>query len=432
MIHQSISRPYPHALLLAGMAALFLSAPHRTASAPRGSLRQAAAPEPMTAERWAQDIDFLAAELPKRHKNLFFKIAEADFRKSVETLKAGLPSLGPDETLARLLQLVASVGDSHTSLGYRPQRGLPLMLYWFKDGIHVLNTTAEHKDILYGKITALGGRPIAEVTAALASVIPHENDSQVRNQVPNFLADTAVLHGLRLIPSPDSASLTVLTESGKTVTVELTPLAFSSKPAWLVNTADDSAAPLYLRERNVFYWFEVLPGDKALYFKYNSCQEIPGRPFAVFVQELFAAADAGPVERIIVDLRHNGGGNSAIFGPFLNELKKRPAFLRKEALAVIIGRRTFSSAILNALDLKKDTAAVFFGEPTGGKPNHFGEVQTFRLPQSGFPVSYSTKYFQAVEGDPEALVPDIPVEPMFADYLKKLDPVLDRALGLKR
>jgi Peptidase family S41 len=428
----SLSRLEPRALILTGLAILLLATFCPAAADGQARVQQTAAPEIMTADRWARDIDFLGTELPKRHKNLFFRISEADFRKEVEALKAGLPSLTPDETLVRLLQLVASVGDSHTALGYRPQRGLPLMLYWFKDGIHVLNTTDEHKDILYGRITALGGRPIAEVTAALASVIPHENGSQVRNHVPNFLTDTAVLKGLGLIPSPDSASLTVLTESGQSLTVEMAPIPFSSKPAWLVETADDSAAPLHLRKRNVFYWFEVLPGDKAIYFKYNSCQEIPGRPFAAFVRELFAAADAGPVEKIVVDLRHNGGGNSAVFGPFLDELKKRPAYLVKGRLAVIVGRRTFSSAVLNALDLKKSAAAVFVGEPSGGKPNHHGELQTLRLPESGLTVTYSTKYFQVVDGDPEAILPDIAVEQTFAEYRAKVDPVLDAALGRRR
>jgi hypothetical protein len=426
----SLTRLESRALVLAGLAVVAFAPPHPAAG--QALVRQAAAPEVMTAGRWARDIDFLGTELPKRHKNLFFKVSEADFRKEVESLKAALPSLGPDETLVRLLQLVASVGDSHTALGYRPQRGLPLMLYWFKDGIHVLNTTAEHKDILYGRVTALGGRPIAEVTAALASVIPHENGSQVRNQVPNFLADTAVLKGLGLIPSPDSASLTVLTESGKSLTAEMTPVPFSSKPDWLVGVTDESTAPHYLRRRNTFYWFEVLPGDKALYFKYNSCQEIPGRPFAAFIGELFAAADSPAVERIVIDLRHNGGGNSAVFGPFLEELKKRPAFLVKGRLAVIVGRRTFSSAVLNALDLKKSAPAVFVGEPSGGKPNHYGELQTLQLPESGLTVTYSTKYFQVVDGDPEAILPDIVVEPTFAEYRAKTDPVLDAALGRRR
>jgi hypothetical protein len=84
---------------------------------------------------------------------------------------------------------------------------------------------------------------------------------------------------------------------------------------------------------------------------------------------------------------------------------------------------------LNALDLRKETPAIVFGEPSGGKPNHFGEVQAMRLPESGLTVSFSTKYFQVVPGDPEAIVPDVLVEHTFADYRAKSDPVLDAALG---
>jgi len=386
----------------------------------------------MTAARWAADLDVLAAELPKLHKNLFFLVPEDEFRKEVASLKDRLPSLGESGILAGLLRLVASVGDSHTTVGYRPRRGLPLMLYWFKDGIHVLNTTAEYKDILYGRITALGGRPIDEVAAALSTVIPHENGSQVRNQVPNFLADTAVLHGLKLIPSEDSASLTVLTESGKTMTVDMAPISFTSKPAWLVDTSGEDGIPLCLRKPGVFYWYEVLAGDKALYFKYNACREIPDTPFAAFVSGLFETVDAGAIERIVVDLRHNGGGNSGLFAPFVEGLKERPRFLLKGGLVVIVGRRTFSSAVLNALELKRAAHAVFVGEPSGGKPNHYGEVLTFRLPESGLAVSYSTKYFREVDGDPEAVMPDEAVEQTFAEYRKKSDPVLARALALGR
>jgi C-terminal processing protease CtpA/Prc len=149
----------------------------------------------------------------------------------------------------------------------------------------------------------------------------------------------------------------------------------------------------------------------------------------VFVKTLFSVVDTEKVKRIVIDLRHNGGGNSGIFAPFLEELKKRQEFLQKESIYVLIGRRTFSSAILNAIDLKKQTPAIFVGEPTGGKPNHYGEVQSFRLPQSGLPVTYSIKYFQVVDDDPESLVPDLLIEQKISDYLRKGDPVLESVLG---
>lgn len=388
------------------------------------SVKASLSPVEMTREQWAQDLDFLATELPKRHKNLFHNISESGFKTQIETLKAKLPSMDQEEILVGLMRIIAAVGDSHTVLGYRPQKALPLMLYDFKDGIAVLNTTSEYKDILYGKIAALGNKPIEDVVATLSTVIPHENEAQVKNKIPNFLTDTLILHGMKLIPSQEKASLTVRTPSGRTVTLDMKPLSFSSKPEWLVDTSDESNAPLYLKNRRSFYWYEFLPDSKTLFFKYNACQNMKGQPFSDFVKLLFDAADAEMAQRIVIDLRHNGGGNSGIFAPFLEELKKRPRFLKKGGIFVLIGRRTFSSAILNALDLKKQSPAIFIGEPTGGKPNHYGEVRSFRLPQSGLPVTYSVKYFRVLDDDPDSLVPDLLVEPGISDYLDKTDPVL--------
>jgi len=381
----------------------------------------------VTLNQWAKDVDFLAVELPKKHKNLYHNISEADFEK----LKATLHSMDQNEILVGLLKILASVGDSHTTLGYRPQRAIPLMLYWFKDGIAVLNTTSEYKDILYGKITAIEGKPIADVVATLTAIIPHENEAQVKNNIPNLLTDTVILHGMKLIPSHENVSLTVLTALGKGITLDIKPVSFSDKPDWLVDTSDDSDAPLYLKNRKQYYWYEMLPDSQTIYFKYNSCQNIKSQPFSDFVKTFFYVADTQKVKRIVIDLRHNGGGNSGIFAPFLEELKKRSQFLQKGSIYVLIGRRTFSSAILNAIDLKKQTPAIFVGEPTGGKPNHYGEVQMFLLPESGLAVTFSTKYFRVIDGDPDSFVPDILIEPRISEYLIKADPVLKSVLEEK-
>lgn len=408
-----------------------VSAGAASATGPSEEPRPVVDLETMTAARWAKDLDLLATELPKLHKNLFFHLSEADFRKEVSGLKADLPSLNGDESLVGVLRIVASIGDSHTSLRYRSSRGLPLLLYWFKDGIRVLNTTGLYKDMLNCKVTKIGGRPIAEVAAVLAGVIPHENEAQVRDQVPSLLTDIAVLHGLELIPSAGSVPLTVETGPGRFLTVKMEPVPLDGKLDWLVDNTDETGVPLYLRNRKDFYWYEVLPDDKAVYFKYNSCGEMKDRPFAVFVKELFAAVDSSAAERIVVDLRHNGGGDSEVFRPFLEELAARPIFRPKGKIFVIVGRRTFSSAILNAFDLKKYGRAVFAGEPTGGKPNHYGELRSLELPESGLGVSYSTQYFQNVKDDPASIIPDIMVEPSFADYRAKTDPVLNAVLGRK-
>ena len=382
-------------------------------------------------DRWAADVDFLARELPARHKNLFFKITPEEFQAGVAALKARIPKLGRAEFLTELARLVASVGDSHTSFTVIPQRAFPLRLYWFKEGICVTDTSAEHAGLLNGRLEAVDGHPIEKVARAFAGIIPHDNEAQVRDFVPRFLASSEHLLGLGLIASPDEATFSVRTADGKTVTARMKSLPLSAvrTVSWAATAPDPSRLPLYRRTAGSAYEYAYLPESRTLYFAYNSCRDLPGRPFAAFAEGLWGAVRENPVERLVVDLRNNGGGDSSILGPFIDDLAANTELNREGRLFVVVGRRTFSSAILNALGLKKRTKAVFYGEPTGGKPNHYGEIETLTLPYLQLKVSYSTKYFQFVEGDEPSLRPDVLVEPTLEDHLALRDPVLEAILA---
>ena len=97
-------------------------------------------------------------------------------------------------------------------------------------------------------------------------------------------------------------------------------------------------------------------------------------------------------------------------------------------LFVIIGRGTYSSALQNAITLSSEYNATLIGEPTGGKPNHYGEVRNFDLPNVGLRVWYSTRYWRNYpEGDPLSLEPDVSAVLTMADLLAGRDPALETA-----
>ena len=95
---------------------------------------------------------------------------------------------------------------------------------------------------------------------------------------------------------------------------------------------------------------------------------------------------------------------------------------------VLIGRQTFSSAVLNALAFA-DAGAVLVGETAGGAPSHFGEVQTGILPRTGFPFTYSTKFFPHPRYPGRELVPTLVAPFTAADYFADRDVALDVALA---
>lgn len=131
----------------------------------------------------------------------------------------------------------------------------------------------------------------------------------------------------------------------------------------------------------------------------------------------------------MIDLRRNGGGDSALLGPLIDGIRQRPAINRRGRLFVLIGRATYSSAQLNAHEFRKRTQAILVGEPTGQRPNAYGEVRTFRLPHSGMEVQYSTKYFRTDDADPPSMMPDIEVALSYEDYAAGRDAVMEVVLA---
>jgi hypothetical protein len=97
---------------------------------------------------------------------------------------------------------------------------------------------------------------------------------------------------------------------------------------------------------------------------------------------------------------------------------------------VLVGRATNGSAIINAVDFMQATKVVLVGEQTSGKPNFFGEVDRFVLPESRLIVSYPTRYINLVEEDLPALIPELDAPLYFDAYRQGKDPAME--LILKR
>jgi len=393
------------------------------------------ATQKMTPAKWREDLAYLARELPARHKNLFFKISESQFRKQVSELDKRIPKLTEDQIMVGLMRLVASVGDEHTGIGggsYSDLPNLPLAMYWFKDGVFVMSAAREYKSALGCRVTKIGSMSIENACAAVGELIAHRNEAQARKSAPFLLVSTVVLRGLGIAGRTGGVTLGFVDPTGK-------PKSLIVKPADAIASAGSEEAydstkhplPLYRTNRIEPYWAEYVPEADLIYFAYNQCVDSPEKPFGTMRAEVDRLTNDHPSAKLVIDLRNNGGGNSSIMDPFIDSIKVNDSFAAKGKLFAVVGRRTFSSAILNANRLRSETSAILVGEPTGGSPNHYGEVQAFQLPNSGLNVSYSTKYFNHVEGDPSTINPDILAELTSADFLAGRDPAIDaiRAYG---
>ena len=136
----------------------------------------------LTKEQWRQDLQYLAKELPRRHKNAFHTVSKDQFERAIAAFDAAIPSLEEHEILVGLRRIVAMIGDAHTALAPTENfHRYPLTLYRFGDDLRVVRTTSNYKQVLGARVVGVGSLGIAEATAKVDTLTPHENDQFVRS-----------------------------------------------------------------------------------------------------------------------------------------------------------------------------------------------------------------------------------------------------------
>lgn len=381
---------------------------------------------------WAAVLDHLARELPRRHVNFYFQRSRDDMEKELLELRRALPGMQENEIKAVIARWVASAGDAHTQLWWRPEKVYPLTLYSFKEGIYVTHAAPGYSHLLNSRLMGINGKGIEEIEKAITGVIAHENPWWLKRNIPWCLMHPEVLYGLGIAPDPDRVLMTFRDTGKQPVTELVQALPVGENSVWPDRTGlwpqhppAPVPEPLYLKNRGMPYWFEHLPDTDTVYFQYNVCLNDPGTPLDSFIREQLAFLRDSDVGKLIIDLRHNNGGNSRLLQPFIQEVRSMEHINRQGGLYVIVGRETFSAGMFNALQFRETTMAIFVGEPTGGKPNGYGEVMFFQLAGTNLYVSYSTRYFRCSREDSPSFVPDRVVELTFTDYMEKKDPVLE-------
>jgi hypothetical protein len=412
-------------------ASVMLCAPCQLAAAP-------AANDPATrVARWREDLDYFAREFPAKQMDFAILLPRDRFDQEVTELKRQAPELSDAEIVFALMRIVASLGVAHTSIAFGSISGTaaphsyPVEMQWFSDGLAVMATAPEYQQALGCRVVRIGAKTPEQVEAALAPYIPHENDAYLHFQSPRYMTLAELMQHEQIAEPSGSLRLTCAKVDGEKFTLDIAAERSVKTGRVLVKAEAASHIPEEFRRKHpgAFYWYEYLPAAQTIYIQYNKCRNEPGNPFVNFAGNLFTFADTHPIQRVIVDLRFNGGGSSSILQPLVEGLQARPALPAKGHLYTLIGSQTFSSGLMAAMDFRDRLHAILIGGPTGNKPNHFGEQRNFSLPNSRLVVHYSTKHFHLVrDADPSTLAPDIFVPYSLNDFLAGRDPALDAAI----
>jgi len=230
-------------------------------------------------------------------------------------------------------------------------------------------------------------------------------------------------------------------------------------------------------------WSFSRPGNGSAYLAVNS---LTGKPetFKHFLDSVFTDLKQNSASKLIIDLRQNGGGNSALGEMLLGYITDKPFrmaggvkwkissqykeqlrqhndstslknmayymdgkngdvlsntgdkpqkstdnnLLFKGKVIVLIGPKTFSSANMLANTIQDYKLATLIGTPSGEPANDYGELIFIKLPNTGFTFTTSTKQFIRANGDAKDQHTVLPDYVVSDDPQTAVDEVLEYAI----
>ncbi len=370
-----------------------------------------------------EDLDFYYESLEKSHKNSFAVNSKETLMAEKERIATDIPYMTDADFYYSLKQLAALVGDAHTTVGYSDSiykhlMALPFAIEKYGDDWYIMMLDELNEQYLGSKLKAINEVPIQDIFEKSKAIISYENESWAISQFSNTIAFKEALNYLGIVEGDSKIMLNVETIEGVDTSFEMIPLTETTLMSTEIEVLEGETVAKTWPE-GIYRALSL--DDEHLLVQYNVCQESPDLPMATFTESIRKELTEKPYKVVVFDLRYNTGGNSEVFRPMLDMIKG----LKSEKdlqVYTLIGKNTFSSAIINAIQTKDELGSTLVGSATGGNVNGYGEVKSFELKNHPFVGTYSTKYFELIEGyDKDSLYPDVDVAQTLEDYLNGKD-----------
>jgi hypothetical protein len=388
-------------------------------------------------EGWQHDLHYYYTELKRRHPDLYRLHTPSEFDEYVQRLQNDIPTLNDAQLETRFIRLAAMAGAGHTSL--RPgsaRKVTPWELYQFGDGIAVVAAAPEHADLVGSYVLKVGEHEVNDAIKMVTPLISWDSPMSFQAVGPMLLSRPRLLFGLGLIPSENEVNYTVRNDQlqQRQITLKTQTLKDNEQvdtTKWVkAQQKNQMSQALYLKDRKKNYWFEHLIDKNLVFCQYNAVQNTGPESFEKFCDRLFRFIDEHKVENLVIDIRFNGGGNSFLNRPLIENIIRSSRINQQGKLFVIIGRQTFSAAQNCATDLELHTKAIFVGEPTGSSPNSIGESIRVTLPYSKMTGTMSDlRWWRGWPMDERVWIPpQLAAPPTLSALLENRDPAMEAIL----
>lgn len=416
---------------------------------------------------WHKDFDYLKNELPLLHSNLFFQYPQASYDNDIEGLRKQIGIISDETMFIKIQQLLAKLGDSHTTSNFlykMPRMYLPILLQTFEEGIFIVGTVDIDENVMGNKLISINGYPINTIVDSIKTLYVAENESWHKRNVTNYLVNFDILKYFGFVDK-DKVKLEMENYYGipdeKTVKAIHVEDIEMEEVEYIKYSGRKNKRP----RTSAIFGHKYLPKDSLYFVMYNKCtgreveqmnaiqdslnkdmneycttqpkvdnkskdkMEVKPLPyFRNFRDSVFQVIKNQPIKKLVFDLSRNGGGMTSQ-GTAMIEKLAQIIDTTKTKVYVIVGRRTFSAAIVHTMELKRLLNATILGEPTGGKPSFYGSTDSRYLPSSclriGFARSHRKTSLDVETTNANTIIPDVLFPVTLQSYTSGTDAIYD-------
>jgi len=252
------------------------------------------------------------------------------------------------------------------------------------------------------------------------------------NWVPALLTFPGDYDGLDIAPSGAPLDIEAAMPDGKTVNVSVRSASVETQPereSFFDHSHNGHQPPRWWTQEEPPLTFEYRKNERTVYAIFAAVEDDKNKKLSALARELFDFVNANKAQKLIIDVRNNGGGDNTLLAPLIDGARQS-SLNHPGGLFVLIGRQTFSAGQNFVNRMEKDTDALFVGEPTGESPNQYGDPEIYSLPHTRLPVLISTRRWEdsVPEDHRKWTAPDIPARYTFRDYIDGTDPAIEAAL----
>lgn len=384
---------------------------------------------------------------------------EAQMHRFLEIMdEAAAPQSAEDLTLIAARAL-AAFDNAHTTPIRPLMRRLPVRFHWTSDALVIVKARPEYAALLGRRVVSLGGRTPEELLVAMPQLVGGGTPAWVRYRSAYYYSAPTALAVLGALANDHVVEVRTMDAAGMEETIALSADSefmrgdpfwdfLDAMPGdthfdtdgWQTLLRPEQSLPLYQQEPQKLFLVRDVPEQRAVYLRMNGSINDDGETISQFTRRVLEQVTTTAPENIVVDFRHNRGGNYVAVLPLVRGLARSTP--RNGRLYLIVGPNTFSAGLLAASQFRRiipDRLTIVGGE-VGDRLRFRGEGFVVRLPATGVEVYLSTAWDDVSEDcgwldecwPPNkfllrgvgSLTPDIPADNTWASYASGEDLVI--------